>query len=230
MAPDFSALSLSGFVLLCTYLTYLCGTPPNPTPYDSKTPDSMRVAVTPLALFLRRFIDVSLGIYHTFLILTYPSPPRLVCPHPSHLATYLFTWTPYSTICIAIALLGCSIRLSAFSALGSNFTFRLAAPNKLLTSGLYSFVQHPSYTGRILIIFARWALVLTPHGVVGCWLSTWILEARLFWRALTSFIVLAVFRVTWKRVKDEESMLKGTFGKEWEVWHEKTKRFVPGLF
>ena len=76
MAPDPSAFSLSGFVLLCTYLAYLCSTPPNPTPYDSKIPDSMGAAVTPLALFIRRSIDVSLGIYHTFLILTYPSPVR----------------------------------------------------------------------------------------------------------------------------------------------------------
>lgn len=230
MAPDPSAFSLSGFVLLCTYLAYLCSTPPNPTPYDSKIPDSMGAAVTPLALFIRRSIDVSLGIYHTFLILTYPSPPRPVCPHPSHLATYLFTWTPYSIICIAVILLGCYIRLSAFSALGSNFTFRLAAPNKLLTSGLYSYVQHPSYTGRILITFAKWALILNTRGVVGCWLPKRILEARLFWRALTCFIVLASFRVTWKRVMEEESMLKSTFGKEWEAWHAKTKRFVPGLF
>jgi protein-S-isoprenylcysteine O-methyltransferase Ste14 len=36
--------------------------------------------------------------------------------------------------------------------------------------------------------------------------------------------------MAWKRVKEEEMMLKSTFGKEWEVWHAKTKRFVPGLF
>jgi len=65
---------------------------------------------------------------------------------------------------------------------------------------------------------------------VGCWLPDWIVEARLFWRALVCLIVCVVTSITWNRVKDEEMMLKSTFGKEWEAWHERTKRFVPGLF
>jgi len=28
---------------------------------------------------------------------------------------------------------------------------------------------------------------------------------------------------------DEEKILRDTFGKEWEIWHQKTKRFIPGL-
>lgn len=234
MAPitplDLKALSLSLCVLLSTYTTYLCGTPPNPTPYNSTNPDSMSAAVTPSALFIRRFISVSLGIYHAYLCLTYPSPPRLICPHPSQLVPYRFIWTPYSIICITIILLGCYIRLSAFSTLGSNFTFRLAAPKKLVTSGLYNYVQHPSYTGKALIVFANWALIHGPDGPMGCWLPAWIVEARLFWRSLGCFIAFGVTRVTWKRVVEEEMMLKNTFGKEWEAWHARTKRFVPGLF
>ena len=30
--------------------------------------------------------------------------------------------------------------------------------------------------------------------------------------------------------RSEEMMLRDTFGKEWEVWHAKTKRFIPGIF
>jgi protein-S-isoprenylcysteine O-methyltransferase Ste14 len=33
-----------------------------------------------------------------------------------------------------------------------------------------------------------------------------------------------------KRVREEETMLKKTFGNEWEPWHARTKRFVPGVF
>ena len=32
------------------------------------------------------------------------------------------------------------------------------------------------------------------------------------------------------RVRDEEAMLKETFGKQWIEWHKKTPRFVPFLF
>jgi protein-S-isoprenylcysteine O-methyltransferase Ste14 len=31
------------------------------------------------------------------------------------------------------------------------------------------------------------------------------------------------------RVRDEERMLRARFGKEWEDWHARTKRFVPGV-
>jgi protein-S-isoprenylcysteine O-methyltransferase Ste14 len=32
------------------------------------------------------------------------------------------------------------------------------------------------------------------------------------------------------RIRDEEEMLKEAFGKEWEEYHSKTARFIPGLF
>ena len=230
MLPNLKALSLSFCVLLSTYTTYLGGTPPNPTPYNSTNPDSMGFVVTPRALFIRRFINVSQGIYYAYLCLVYPSPPSLTCPHPSQLSPDVFAWTPYSIICIATILLGCYIRLSAFSALGSDFTFRLAAPKKFVTSGLYSYVQHPSYIGKALVVFGNMALFQNPYGPVGCWLPAWAVEAKLFWRAAACLFVLGIGRVTWKRVKEEEMMLKDTFGKEWEVWHAKTKRFVPAVF
>jgi len=230
MPLDFQRLSLSLCILLNTYTSFLCGRPPNPTPYNSTNPDSWSAAVTPSSIFIRSFIKVSLGICHAFLCLTYPFPPRYICPHPSNLAPYLFSWTPYSIICIIISLLGCYIRLSAFSALGPNFTFRLAPPQKLVTSGLYNYVQHPSYTGTTLIVFANWALTMRLHGPLGCWLPTWVVEAKLFWRPLACQFVLAAYRMAWKRVREEEMMMERTFGEEWKAWHSRTKRFIPGLF
>jgi protein-S-isoprenylcysteine O-methyltransferase Ste14 len=32
------------------------------------------------------------------------------------------------------------------------------------------------------------------------------------------------------RVRDEEAMLRGKFGREWEGWHRRTKRFIPFVF
>lgn len=228
--PDLKALSLSLTILLSTYTTYLCGTPPNPTPYDSKSPDSMKNAVSPRAIFLRSFTNVFLGVCHAFLCLTYPAPPRLFCPRPSNLSPSLFTWTPQTIASIAIILLGSSIRLSAFSALGTDFTFRLAEPKKLVTTGLYKYMQHPSYTGKILIIVGNMALLQRPSSVVGCWLPAWVVEATLFWGVLALYFLYVARRVGGKRVKEEEAMMKSTFGKDWETWHAKTKRFIPGVF
>ena len=65
---------------------------------------------------------------------------------------------------------------------------------------------------------------------MGCWLPRWAVQAKWAWRALACLLGYGVIRMTGKRVREEEVMLKGTFGKEWEDWHARTKRFVPGLF
>jgi protein-S-isoprenylcysteine O-methyltransferase Ste14 len=189
----------------------------------------MSVTVTPSAIFIRSFINVSLGICHAIQCLTYPSP-QLLCQNTSNLSSYLFTWTPCTIFSIAFILLGSFIRLSAFSALGTDFTFRLDEPKRLVTTGLYKYVQHPSYTGKFLIILGNLVLLHRPDGVLGCWLPTWIVHAMLFWRTGVCLLMLGVARGVWKRVKEEEMMLKNAFGKEWKAWHERTNRFIPGLF
>jgi protein-S-isoprenylcysteine O-methyltransferase Ste14 len=228
--PDLNALSLTLCIFLGTYTTYLCGQPPNPTPYDSKNPDSIKLVVSPSGIAIRSSINLTLGILHALLSLTYPSPPAPLCPNPSNLNPTLFTWTPRTTLSIAIILIGSVIRLSAFRTLGQNFTFRLANPKTLITSGMYKYVQHPSYTGKALIMTGNWALLQSPGGVVRCWLPAWILNATSFWRAMAVLLVVGMARITWKRVSEEEAMMKETFREEWEVWHRKTWRFVPGLF
>ncbi|KAE9375226.1 hypothetical protein N431DRAFT_436729 [Stipitochalara longipes BDJ] len=228
--PDLDAVSLALLVLFGTYTTFLCGRPPNPTPYNSKEADTMKFAVTPTSLLIRCSIDVTLGILHAILCLTYPSPPSLLCPSSSDLNPSLFTWTPRSIISIATILLGSAIRLYAFRMLGRNFTFRLAKPKTLITSGMYKYVQHPSYIGKALIVLGNLIFLQPPGGVVGCWLPAWIVSATPFWEALFIFLAVGAGWVTWKRVSEEEAMMKDAFGEEWERWHQKTWRFVPGLF
>ena len=59
-----------------------------------------------------------------------------------------------------------------------------------------------------LIVRQGWWL----NGVLGVWLI-WM---------MTKLIYI--------RVGDEEAMLKDAFGEEWEEYHRKTKRFIPGVF
>jgi protein-S-isoprenylcysteine O-methyltransferase Ste14 len=45
--------------------------------------------------------------------------------------------------------------------------------------------------------------------------------------------VLSVIWLGWGmpvRVTDEEKMLQREFGKKWEIYHNKTARFIPGIF
>ena len=135
-----------------------------------------------------------------------------------------------------VIVIAAPIRLLAFKQLGKSFTFVLAKPKALVKTGLYAYVQHPSYPTNWLILTSNTALLLSPHGVLGCILPSWVVNWGAgsglvsFWSVL--FVVtgfLGLFAI-WVRVKDEEAMLKKKFGKEWEEYHRRTKRFIPGLF
>jgi protein-S-isoprenylcysteine O-methyltransferase Ste14 len=65
---------------------------------------------------------------------------------------------------------------------------------------------------------------------MGCWLPAWIVDAGLFWAIVALLGTFGVARITRRRIKDEEKMLRETFGKEWENWHARTKRFIPGVY
>jgi protein-S-isoprenylcysteine O-methyltransferase Ste14 len=60
------------------------------------------------------------------------------------------------------------MRLKSYSGLGKEFTFTLAVPKKLVTSGVYSWVQHPSYVGLIGLRIADSFFVQRLDGVTVC--------------------------------------------------------------
>ena len=106
-----------------------------------------------------------------------------------------------------------------------------------MKTGLYAYVQHPSYLPHWLIGASYVALLLRLRldGVLGCVLPStavrWGMGNGRFgvWPAL--LIGAAVFGLyaVWVRVKDEEAMLK-ELGREWEEYHRSTARFIPGVF
>jgi protein-S-isoprenylcysteine O-methyltransferase Ste14 len=143
----------------------------------------------------------------------------------------VFTWSPTTVASLFIMFLGAYIRLSAYGGLGKNFTFHLAAPDQLVTSGIYRWMQHPSYTGQFMIYLGCMGVFLRWDGVPGCWIGGNILE-RLVGYGVPAGVAIVVWSSTMlgMRVKDEEGMLRQEFGEKWEVWHRLTPRFVPGLF
>ncbi|KAK0644082.1 hypothetical protein B0T16DRAFT_293294, partial [Cercophora newfieldiana] len=144
----------------------------------------------------------------------------------------LITWTWTSAVPLfAMLFVGIPLRLTSFSTLGKNFTFGLAEPDQLVTSGIYQYVQHPSYTGLVITVVAHAALTYRIDGGLSC-----IIPPRWygFGKRLERFVVpvwvaLVVLMIS-KRVPEEEAMMKGTFGQQWEVWHRQTARFIPGVF
>jgi protein-S-isoprenylcysteine O-methyltransferase Ste14 len=228
-SPDLPTVALTLLVLLASYLTALVFTPPNINPITQNVQDRVFQITGPTFLKFRRLFVLSIGVYHAYLTLTYRSPPFSsipLCPRPENLNPALFTWNTNTVLCLGGILTAAPIRLLAFRQLGPNFTFRLAPPKKLITTGMYAYVQHPSYITNFVVILANGLLFERQDGVLGCWLSAGVVRSG-WWRVVGWVFVLLGVRLAWVRVVDEEKMLMETFGKEWEVWHARTKRFIP---
>jgi protein-S-isoprenylcysteine O-methyltransferase Ste14 len=233
-SPTLPSILLVLTILLSTYITIRCMTPPNPSPTSSQQPkDRVQLATNTIFLSLRRNATILLAIHHTVLTLylSRPTPPPAVlCPSQTHLVPALFTWSPTTILLLLTILTAGPLRLRAYSTLGPSFTFRITAPEKLVTTGLYAWVQHPSYTCQILVVGANAFLLEGRGGVLGCWVGLVGEQWVSFLGGVAWLAVGVAFAGVVVRVRDEEALLRGTFGEEWEVWHRKTKRFVPGVF
>ncbi|KAK9236970.1 prenyl cysteine carboxyl methyltransferase [Lipomyces kononenkoae] len=229
---SFSSGSLFLALLLSGYLTALCSSPPNPNPHRAYKKDRVGGFAGRSPVIFRRSVILCFSFYHALLALTFQSPDTHICRYPSHLNAVLFTWNAHILACLILNIcIGAPIRLAAYRGLGQNFTFRLSPPDQLVTTGIYRYVQHPSYTGQFIVVTANFMFLTRWDGPLACWVPANIIDKLRGWGGFV-YVVIIVLMV-WilsMRVKDEEAMLYETFGKSWERWQRKTKRFIPGVF
>ena len=214
------------------YCSELSASPPNPnsTKDNDQPPDRIKFLTGYFMTAVGRAYTIATS-YHSIIVLvdyydsTYTSH---ICPLYVSLNPILFQWNAISVSSILSIFAGTCMRLSAYGELGRNFTFQLAAPDHLVTTGIYYWIQHPSYIGLTMVIggfmssFFRWDA--TP----GCWTNGFTLLDG--WGFIMSTTMTGfMFCVLLIRVRDEEKMLRGEFGKEWERWSRSTSRFIPGL-
>lgn len=172
--------------------------------------------------------------YTIVIVTTYPEPPSIVCPSSgfSQYATptvFTWNWALASTLLISI-LAGC-LRIEAFRNLGASFTFTLREPEGLVTHGVHRYMQHPSYTGLVIIQLALFWILVRFDGIAACWIPADWLPFLIGFQNYVLALASAVFLgATSFRVMEEEQMLKRVFGKEWAEYHSKTARFIPGIF
>ncbi|KAJ5123091.1 hypothetical protein N7448_009188 [Penicillium atrosanguineum] len=225
------ALTMAG----AGYLAALCTTPPNPSPSQKDRHSTDRITwIAGAGATIARRTTLTVTLYHALLTIT-PSyaPDRLhqICPRPENRNMAVFTWSPITLASLFVIFLGAFVRLSAFGGLGRNFTFHLAAPDQLVTSGVYRWMQHPSYTGQYLIYLGCMGVFLRWDGVASCYIGKDVLESLVGYGVPVGVGILVwSLTVLGLRVRDEEGMLREEFGEKWEVWHRKTPRFLPALF
>lgn len=129
---------------------------------------------------------------------------------------------------------GAWIRRRCYATLGKFFTFDLSIrkDHKLVTSGPYSIVRHPSYTG---VVFVGIGSALF-HATAGSWLveCSGLFPNGAHGKGLYIYWVVQLalaFAGIFKRINREDAMLKKTFGKQWVEWAQTVPYcLVPGLY
>lgn len=108
--------------------------------------------------------------------------------------------------------LGLTLRLISIICLGRFFTTNvaIASDHRLIESGPYRFIRHPSYTGSLLsmlgcaLTFANWASLL--------------------------LIFLPFFAINLWRIRIEEEALMEGLGESYHRYMLRTKRLIPKIY
>lgn len=116
-------------------------------------------------------------------------------------------WTAMAMIWAGIAL-----RIWAVLTLGKHFrtSVRILDDHKLVTSGPYRVLRHPSYTGGLITVFG-----------VGLAFGNWISLAAAFGGIFISYCV---------RIAVEEAALRNHFGAEFDAHAKRTWAVLPGVW
>ncbi|CAL1711905.1 unnamed protein product [Somion occarium] len=250
-------MSILRAVLSCVQATcyQIASTPPNKTPPKGRFDGRWYSRISPLiftiqqpmawlctsadvALVLAQQNVLPLPAYLSNLILTVICPSSKISPlHAATISTRLtgpnIHTTPLFFLGVFFTILGMSIRLSCYRALGTFFTFDLTImpSHKLITSGPYAIVRHPAYIGSLCAILGLCITNLTPGG--------WIVECDVLGRGLFGLATRATFFVAlygwWiavgiYRAQIEDGELRKLFGKEWDQYAAAVPYwFVPGI-
>lgn len=140
--------------------------------------------------------------------------------------------TPLSIAGCVLGFAGGLIRTRCYRELGHLFTWEVAVrdDHKLITTGPYSIVRHPAYIGYYLLVAGNVILLVSK--------GSWFMESGL-WNTLwgkvvagsaTAFLASVALRL-FRRVYEEDKMLKNEFGDEWDEWAKKTPyRLIPYVY
>ena len=118
-------------------------------------------------------------------------------------------WDLFSSITLTVAVAGALFRAWAVAVLGRFFTWhvRVQDGQRVVSSGPYSVVRHPSYTGA-------WFLYVGALVFIHAWIAA----------ALAAVLLLAAFA---RRIRYEETLMLKVFGDQYRMYSRTVKRLVP---
>ncbi|KAJ7775698.1 hypothetical protein DFH07DRAFT_912221 [Mycena maculata] len=127
---------------------------------------------------------------------------------------------------------GALLRLQCYRVLGRHFTFEtgIVRGHRLVTTGPYATVRHPSYTGAILAYLG----LLCYYGSPGSWLVECVAKGStagtVFCGAYAGVMSLVVSGLL-SRISKEDAGLKREFGAEWDLYAARVPYvLIPGMY
>ncbi len=113
---------------------------------------------------------------------------------------------------LLLILIGVIIRWAAILQLRKFFTVdvRILRDHKLIRTGLYKYVRHPSYLGLLLSVLGLGITMVN-------WLSTLVI--------LIPHIIIIQMRIT-----EEEAALERRFGRDYRAYRQQTKSLIPLIY
>jgi protein-S-isoprenylcysteine O-methyltransferase Ste14 len=117
-----------------------------------------------------------------------------------------------SSLGLLLIVIGVVIRWSAIRTLDKYFTIDVSILNdhKLIRSGLFKFVRHPSYLGLLISVLGLGVTMVN-------WLSTIVM--------LVPHVVVILLRIN-----EEERALEERFGDDYRAYGHETKRLIPLVY
>lgn len=158
---------------------------------------------------------------------------NVLAPRP---ALHHMNASPTLIVGTFLCIVGCVIRVAAYSALGQFFTFELALKDghKLITHGPFAFVRHPAYTGLALV---KIGMVLSDFGLGSWWYAVTALRS---WPSVGCVQLIAAMYITepmfclvlmMTRMPKEDRILREAFGEQWVEWAKRVPhRILPGIY
>lgn len=125
---------------------------------------------------------------------------------------YSIKWDSVTTASLVIMVLGLALRTWSVYSLGNCFTMHLSIQDghKIICSGPYKYLRHPSYAGAFLMYFG----------------TTLFLHVR-----FSLLLALIILPIAWlRRIYYEEKLLAEKFGKEYKSYCKSVKKIIPWLW
>ncbi|PPR01325.1 hypothetical protein CVT24_006327 [Panaeolus cyanescens] len=184
--------------------------------------------------------QLTLGLAESLLIITNHLNPTSPFTHTIN-SIFLFNnsnptrlhLSPPRILGALMLILGGQIRLSSSNTLGKFFTYQVGIQqnHKLITTGPYAIVRHPSYT----------AMMITHPGCLlwNLYRGSYVRESGLLSTPLgfamtvmvSMALVISTYMIIVTRTRQEDKVMQTAFGDEWEEWAKRVPYLlVPGVY